>query len=289
MNFVQKTTRVLFVVAFAAAASPALATGWPQPKSHGFFKLDFSMIRARQFYGMDGQIYDLNGAGTQLSYYTAAFYGEYGLSKRLTAIAYLPFLVRNTVNEGVGAITGEVLQPGLENTAFGDVDLGVRYGFFHKGPWVLSATLMLGIPSGDYKNADLLYTGDGELNQLLQLEWGYGAARWYATGFVGVNNRTKDFSEEFRYHVEAGYWVVKNKLLAAVKLAGVESFNNGSPEGSGNGLFSNNVEYTSPQFSLTYEHRQKWGVSAQIAGAFAGRNVLASPAISLGIYGKIGS
>lgn len=280
--------RLFLTVFFTAIASLAMATGWPQPKGHGFFKLDFSMIRARQFYSMDGQIYDLNGAGTQLSNYTTAFYGEFGLSKRLTAIAYVPFLVRNTVNEGVGAITGEVLQPGLENTAFGDVDLGLRYGFFNKGSWVLSATFMLGLPSGDYKNANLLYTGDGELNQMLQVEWGYGATRWYATGFVGVNNRTKGFSEEFRYHAEFGYWIVKNKLLTAVKLAGVESFNNGDPTGSGNGLFSNNVEYTSPQFSLTYEHRQRWGLTAQVAGAFAGRNALASPAVSLGVYCKIG-
>ncbi len=286
--YINTTNRLFLALALLAIALPSFATGWPQPKSHGFFKLDFSLIRARQFYSMDGHIYDLNGARTQLGNHTLSFYGEYGLSKRLTAIAYVPFLVRNTVNEGVGALTGEILQPGLENTAFGDVDLGLRYGFFQKGPWVLSATFMLGLPTGDYKNADLLYTGDGELNQLLQVEWGYGAARWYATGFIGVNNRTKGFSEEFRYHAEAGYWLVKSKLLAAVKLAGVESWNNGNPEGSGNGLFSNNVEYVSPQFSLTYEHRQRWGVSAQIAGAFAGRNALASPAISLGVYCKIG-
>lgn len=274
----------VFILFFSGVS---FATGWPQPKGHGFFKLDFSMIRARQFFSMDGQIYDINGAGTMLGNYTTAFYGEYGLTKRLTAIAYVPFLVRNTVNEGVGAITGEILQPGLENTAFGDTDLGLRYGFLHKGPWVLSATVMFGIPSGDYQNPDLLYTGDGEFNQLLQVEWGYGAARWYATGFIGANNRTKNFSDEFRYHAEFGYWLLKNKLLAAVKVAGVESFNNGNPTGSGNGLFSNNVEFASPQLALTWEHKQKWGFTAQIAGAMSGRNALASPAISAGVYCKL--
>lgn len=266
----------------------AFANGWPQPKGHGFFKLDFSMIRARTFYGMDGNIYDINGAGTLLGNYTTSFYGEYGISNRLTAIAYVPFLVRNTVNEGVGALTGEILQPGLENTAFGDADLGLRFGLIRKGGFVLSTSLTVGIPSGDYTNADLLYTGDGEFNQLIKAEWGYGAARWYASGNIGVNNRTKGFSEEFRYHLEAGYWLLKGKLLASVKLAGVESFNNGNPTSSGNGLFSNNVEFTSPQFSLAYEHRQKWGVNAQIAGAFNGKNALASPALSVGLYVKTG-
>ncbi len=265
------------------------ADGWPQPKGHGFFKLDFSAIRSRQFFGMDGNIYDLNGAGTRLGNYTAAFYGEYGITDRLTAIAYVPFLVRNTVNEGVGAISGEVLQPGLENTAFGDVDLALRLGLLRRGAWVLSGSVRLGLPTGDFKNPDLLYTGDGEFNQLVQLEWGYGQARWYASGSAGVNNRTKGFSEEFRYQLEAGYWLLPAKVLATARLTGVESFNNGNPEGSGNGLFSNNVEYLSPQLALTYEHRGRWGLSAQIAGAVRGRNALASPALSVGVYWKMGA
>ncbi len=274
----------LFISLFSDSA---FANGWPRQKGTGFYKLDFSFIRARSYYGPDGNIYDINGAGTLLGNYTTAFYGEYGLSNKLTAVAYVPFLVHNTVNEGVGAITGEVLQPGLENTAFGDVDLGIRYGLLKKGPWVLSGSLWLGIPSGDYTNPDLLYTGDGEWNQQLRIEWGYGAARWYATGYAGVNNRTKGFSEEFRYHAEAGYWLIKNTLLASVKLAGIESFNNGDPSGTTNGLFANNVEYFSPQFGLAWEQNNKWGISALIAGALNGRNALASPSVSVGVYRKL--
>jgi len=275
------------ILVLLGAAQPAQADGWPQPKGHGFFKLDFTSIRARQFYGLDGKLYDINGAGTMLGNYTTAFYGEYGLTSKLTAIAYVPFLVRNTVNEGVGAITGEVLQQGLQNTAFGDADLGLRYGLLRKGPWVLSTSLTLGIPSGDFENADLLYTGDGEFNQLLKLEWGRGAARWYATGHVGVNNRSKGFSEEFRYQVEAGYWLLKDRLLASAKLVGVQSFQNGDPSSSSNGLFANNVQYTSPQLGLAYERKSGWGLSALLGGAMQGRNVLAAPSISLGVYWKM--
>lgn len=61
---------------------------------------------------------------------------------------------------------------------------------------MLSTSLTVGIPSGDFTDADLLYTGDGEFNQLIKAEWGYGAARWYASGNIGVNNRTKGFSEK---------------------------------------------------------------------------------------------
>lgn len=268
-------------------ATSTHAQGWPQPKGQSFLKLDFSFIRARSFYGPDGNIYDINGAGTRLGSYTTAFYGEYGITSKLTAIAYVPFVVRNTVNKGVGAITGEVLQPGLENTALGDPDLGFRFGILKKGKFVLSSSLLFGIPGGDYTNPDLLYTGDGEWNQQLRIEWGYGATRWYTNGYLGLNNRTKGFSDEARFHAEIGYWLVKSKLLASAKLATVQSFYNGEPNGTTNGLFANNVEYISPQLGLTWEHKSRWGLSALVAGAFAGSNALAAPAVAVGVYRKL--
>lgn len=278
----------LFIAAILLLTHTAAhADGWPRPKGHGYYQLSFQTIRAREFYANDGNIIDINGAGTLLSSYTAAFYGEHGLSDRLTAVAYFPFWVRNTVNEGVGEITGEVLQPGLENTAIGDVDLGLRYNFFNRKQWVLSGSLTLGLPTGDSENEDLLYTGDGEFNQLAKFEWGYGARRWYATGHLGFNNRTEDFSDELRFLAEAGYWLLPERLLAQARLATTQTLNNGNPTGSGNGLFANNVEFISPQFGLAYEFSRRWGVSLNVAGALEGRNALAAPAFTVGVYGKL--
>jgi len=278
---------ISILVLFFGIQTQLLAGGWPQPKGGGFFKLDFTFIRGEDFYGMDGNIFQINGAGTTLGNYVTAFYGEYGVTDRLTVISYVPFFVRNTVNEGVGALTGEVLQPGLENNAIGDIDLGVRYGLFAKNGWSVTTAVFLGLPTGDATNENLLFTGDGEFNQQIRLEAGYGKTNWYATGYVGFNNRTEGFSEEFRYELEFGYKFFENKLIAGAKLSGIESFNNGDPGGSGNGLFSNNVEFVSPQAFVAYEFDQKFGLSAQIAGATRGRNVLASPAISFGAYLKL--
>lgn len=285
-----KNIRLAFItlLLLVLKSDPAMGTGWPQPKGGGYFKLDFYAIRARKFFSDDTKVYDINGAGTLFGTYTTSIYGEYGVTKRLTAIAYVPFFVRNTVNEGVGAITGEVLQPGLQNNHFGDVDLGLKYNFLRRGSFVMSATLLVGLPTGDASNPDLLYTGDGEFNQFGRVDFGYGAKRWYAAGFLGVNNRTDDFSEELRYQGEFGYWLKPGSLLANVKLVGVKSFNNGSPNNTGNGLFSNNVEYVSPQLGLHYEFKNKWGVSATAAGAVSGRNALAAPSFSLGVYKKVG-
>jgi protein XagA len=263
------------------------ATGWPQPKGHGFFKLDFYSVRARQFFSDDRKVYDINGAGTVFGTYTTSLYAEYGLTPRLTAIAYVPFFVRNTVNEGVGSITGEVIQPGLEHNNVGDIDLGVKYQLWQKNRFMLSTTLMLGLPTGNSNHPDLLYTGDGEFNQFLRLDWGYGANRWYATGYVGINNRSKNFSEELRYFGEVGYWLLPEKLMGSVKISSIHSFNNGKPENTGNGLFSNNVEFVSPQVGLTYQFGAKYGISVLAGGAVMGRNVLAAPAMSVGVYAKL--
>lgn len=264
-----------------------LAGGWPQPKGNGFFKFDFSFIRAREFFGMDGETYDINGAGTTLGYYTTSLYGEYGITDKLTFIGYVPFFVRNTVNEGVGAITGDILQQGLENNSIGDIDLGLRYGLFAKNGWSVTTALLVGLPTGDFENKDLLFTGDGEFNQQLRLEAGYGANRWYATGYVGFNNRTENFSDELRFEAEFGYKFWKNRLLTGLKLSGIQSFYNGDSSGSANGLFGNNVEFLSPQAFVAYEPSPKVGFIAQISGATSGRNVLAAPAISFGVYLKV--
>lgn len=277
----------IIIILLSILQQEGWAGGWPQPKGVGFYKLDFNFIRARKFYGMDGETYDINGAGTLLGYYTTSFYGEYGITNKLTAIAYVPFYVRNTVNEGVGAFTGDILQKGLDNNNVGDIDLGLRLGLWAENRWSVTAALMFGLPTGDADNADLLFTGDGEFNQLLRLEAGYGGDRWYATGYVGFNNRTEDFSDEFRFEGEFGYKFLKNHLLTGVKLSGIQSFNNGSPTGSANGLFGNNVEFLSPQVFLAYEPNQKVGFVGQISGAVTGRNVLAAPAVSFGVYLKL--
>lgn len=285
MKIIIKSVVITFFILFLFTDS--FAGGWPQPKGGGFFKLDFSFIRAREYYGMDANIYNINGAGTRLSNYVTSFYGEYGITDRLTVVGYVPFFVRNTVNEGIGAITGETLQPGLENNSIGDIDLGLRYGLFAKNGWSVTTALFLGLPTGDSENQNLLFTGDGEFNQLLRLEAGYGTAKWYATGYVGFNNRTQDFSDEFRFELEFGHKFFDNHLIAGVKLAGTQSFNNGDPTGSGNGLFSNNVEFISPQAFLAYEFNNNLGINTQIAGAMSGRNVLAAPAVSFGVYLKL--
>ena len=273
------------IILFSIIATPSVlsAQAWTKSKGKGFYKLDFSAINAADVFDMAGKVVPFRTLGN----YSTSFYGEYGLTDKIMAIAYVPFYVRNVVNETKGNQTGTIIEPGIVNNNFGDVDLGFRFALPIKNVAV-AATLMLGIPTGDAKQVDGLFTGDGEFNQLLKIGVGTGGKRWWTQGAMGYNNRTKGFSDEFRYDFEFGYKFFNERLLAIFKINGVESFNNGTAQAAVTGLFSNNVEYLGigPEVLYYVNSKKTIGISARIAGAAKGQNVLAAPATSVGIFAE---
>ena len=273
------------IILFSIIATPSVlsAQAWTKSKGKGFYKLDFSAINAADVFDMAGKVVPFRTLGN----YSTSFYGEYGLTDKIMAIAYVPFYVRNVVNETKGRQTGNIIEPGIANDNFGDVDLGFRFALPIKNVAV-AATLMLGIPTGDAKQVDGLFTGDGEFNQLLKIGVGTGGKRWWTQGAMGYNNRTKGFSDEFRYDFEFGYKFFNERLLAIFKINGVESFNNGTAQAAVTGLFSNNVEYLGigPEVLYYVNSKKTIGISARIAGAAKGQNVLAAPATSVGIFAE---
>ncbi|MEZ4959746.1 MAG: hypothetical protein R2830_08010 [Saprospiraceae bacterium] len=253
---------------------------WPQPKGGGFFKLDHTFIIAGNFYDPAGEVQPLRTLGN----YTTSFYGEYGITNRFTGIAYLPFWVRNTLNETKGRQSGQIIEPARTNDAFGDVNLGLKYGILTKTPVLLSASITLGLPTGDSDNVDGLLTGDGEFNQLLTLEAGAGLGKGWVSGGIGYNNRTQGFADEFRFGLEAGVKLSKGRLLLIFKLDGIQALNNSNAGVQGNALFSNEVEFLSPQVEAAWKLNEKWGVSYRFGGAVSGQNVLAAPSHSFGVF-----
>lgn len=257
------------------------AQAWTKGKGKGFYKLDFASIQAKNVYDMSGEIAPFRTLGN----YTASFYGEYGITGKLTAVLNMPFFVRNVVNETRGRQTGNTIEPGIVNNHFGDMDLGFRLSIPVKN-FAMSANLLFGIPTGDARQTDGLFTGDGEFNQLLKISAGKGKTRWWTQGSLGFNNRTNGFSDEFRYDFEYGYKFFQDRLLVILKINGIESFENGAIEAARAGLFSNNVEFAGigPEL-LYYTHsNKKFGLTARFTGALKGQNVLAAPAAALGLF-----
>lgn len=268
---------------------PMLADdAWPQPKRGGYFKLNQWWLIADQHY-TDIGLLDPNV--TSGLYFTSV-YAEYGLTDRFTAQVYFPFFARSLFNNTVSATTGEIITPGEAINSVGDMDLGFRYGLLQKNSFSLSAFVQLGLPFGKSMggSSGVLQTGDGEFNQALRMEVGQGLqfgkfSGWFK-GYLGVNNRTKGFSDEFQYGTEIGTNFGKGKVLLIGRLYGVESFNNGTlpSEAAGTSIFANNTEHLTISPEINVKITKKWGLSANFAKPLSGKLIYANTAYSIGVY-----
>ncbi len=258
--------------------------GWPQPKRGGYFKLSQNYIRSPYFYAPDGSIVDI----TTIQLFTTSVYGEYGFTNRLTGLIYFPFFVRNTLNAIQYNQSGNSV-PGDSFQSIGDTDIGIKYGLVVNKPIVLSATLMLGLSFGEPAGgtSQILQTGDGEFNQMVKVDasFSFHPKPVYVSAYAAFNNRTNGFSDEIRFGGEVG--LTLKKFIPILKLNVVQSLYNGNAEEAQNGIFSNNTEYVSPTIELNYQLTEKIGVSGSGGFAFAGKNILAAPNWSLGVYLKL--
>lgn len=267
------------------------AGGWPQPKGHGYFKIGQWWVIADQHFtdvgGIDPNV--TNGI------FNTFAYAEYGLTDRLTAVAYFPFFSRTYFNNTVSGTTGELLKAGEAVNSIGDTDFSLRYAWIPQGKVVLSSTLLLGLPTGKSQGGSdgVLQTGDGEFNQLLRMDAGtsfrLGKQNAYANAYFGFNNRTRGFSDELRFGVEAGVGLAADKLYLTLRLDGVESLNNGDPTNTPNptSVFANNAEFLAISPEVAYFVTPRWGVSVGAGGAFSGRLIYARPSYNVGVFFKL--
>ena len=262
--------------------------GWTPPKGGLYLKLSEWWIISNQHY-TDAGLIDPN---TTSGIFNTSFYGEYGLTDRVAVLAYFPFFSRSYMNNVVSGTTGEILIPGEAINSVGDTDVSIKYALTPKSKIRIAATLTLGLPLGNSAGGSQknLQTGDGEFNQILQLDASSGFSikklSMYATATVGFNNRTKGFSDEFRYGFEVGAAFLKNKLWVIGRLTGVESFKNGTLASDANStsIFANNSEFSSFAVEVAYYVTPKVGVSAAYAGAFRGEIIFANPSYSVGVF-----
>ena len=273
----------LIVVALIISQNLFAGGGWSEKKGNGYFKFGQYTIRAGNFFSPGGDIVPI----TTVSLYSTSFYAEYGLSDKVTGIAHIPFFVRSTLNEIKFNQSGTTI-PGDEVSSFGDPIIGFKYGLFQDKSIVVGSSILFGIPFGNDRGGEgqILQTGDGEFNQLLKLEASksFYPKPMYATLMTGFNNRTKGFSEEVHYGFELGY-TIKDKMLVALKVAGVESLQNGNPTGAAsNGIFSNNTEYLGVTPEVSYFLNDRLGLSAAVGFALKGERILAAPAYQFGVY-----
>lgn len=266
--------------------------GWTSGKGHGYFKLSEWWLVADQHFTGKGDIDPNITLGT----YTTAIYGEYGLTDKLDVQVYFPFFSRNFHNEEVSGTLGTQSRAGRALNAVGDLDIGIKYGLITGKKIVLSAHLMLGLPTGkssfDIDSDEIaLGTGDGEFNQLIGLNAStshqFGSTNAFATLGAEFNSRTKGFSDQTRVNVEFG-GTFKEKLTLVYKLQWLNSLQNGDVSlEDGVGIFSNNIEYVSFTYELGYAVTNRFGLAFGVGGVYLAKLILANPSYSMGVYMKI--
>lgn len=262
--------------------------GWPQEKGHGYFKVSQWWLISNQHF-TDAGLIDPNVTN---KIFNTSIYGEYGLTPRLTGIVYAPFFSRALFNNIRSGTTNEILVPGEAINSFGDTDVSLKYGLTPKKSVAVSATLTLGLPLGNSRGGSQgnLQTGDGEFNQLIQVDAGKSYQLFgknaYANIYAGFNNRTGGYSDEFRFGAETGVQLFDNRLIALVRVYGIKSFKNGTlADGiTGTSIFANNSEHITISPEVAWKFGKNWGVSATAGGAVYGRIIFASPAYSAGVF-----
>jgi hypothetical protein len=260
--------------------------GWTREEGSGFYKIgQFWIISDEHFTSSGGK--DPNGTrGTFLT----SIYAEYGFTDRITGIVYFPFFARSLVYDQVSETTGNIITEGEAINSVGDADLTFKYGLIQNKPMVVSASLTFGIPLGeDMGGSDgSLQTGDGEFNQQLTID----VSRSFKTGkfypylsvYSGFNNRTRGFSDEFRYGFETGITI--NKWTIIGRLVGVESLKNGESNfnSSGTSLFGNNASYLSISPEISYNMTDKTGISFSYYQPLRGELIFSKPAYSFSVF-----
>ncbi len=260
---------------------------WSKGKGNGYYKLSAWYLSYDEHFTDNGK--DDNTTRTQFS---TNVYAEYGISDKLDVIAYIPFFSKASENNVISGTTGETITNGESLSSFGDVDLGVRYALYKKGNWAADVKLLLGLPTGEDQGGSngSFQTGDGEFNQYLSSSLGYSTTindlPFYAKSYLGYNNRSEGFSDEFRTGLEAGVNLFNKKFWLISRINVVKSLKNGTLNAiNGNGsIFANNVEFSSFGFEGAYYITDKIGISASFDSAFSGKIIAASPSFSGGIF-----
>jgi len=285
---------IFFALTFFFAIHANAGGPWPQQKGIGYYKLSQWWLNFDRHYTDSGLI-DPN---VTTGIYNTFFYGEYGITDRLTGVVNAPLFSRNFTNNLISGTTGETIVKGDALNSIGDIDLGVKYGLTKPGSaFPVAASITFGLPTGKSVGGEQgnLQTGDGEFNQIFQIDAGKGFKigkniNSYMSAYVGINNRTNGFSEEFRYGIEYGAGLFDQKLWLIARLNGIESFKNGDTAETVNStsIFANNTEFSSYGVEAAFYVTKQVGFSASFASAFRGEIIAAAPSYSVGVFYDLG-
>ncbi len=195
LNF-RVTIRVITLPLLILTGQTAFAGAWTLPEGKSYHKVAGNFFTADRNFGQDPAGFN------EFNDYTINYYGEFGLTDKLTFITQLP--IRHSESESFGTT--------INNTGVGDVDLGLRYNFLNTS-WVVSGQFTYKAPFL-YDEDDTLPLGNGQSDFEFRLQLGKSLHPYGYFGLeVGYRFRDEDPSDEIRYLAEYGFDLNENIYL----------------------------------------------------------------------------
>lgn len=211
------------------------------------------------------------------------FYGEYGLSRKTTAIIALPLrrmesgsTIRATGDYAAGTLFG-----------LGNISLGLRHSL---GGDVVkaAATLRVDLPTNAYQATSGLRTGFPATTILPMISVGRGYRRAYWFAYGGYGFRTEGYNHFLNVGLEAGLKVQKCWFIGFTDV--VDPASEPTAElpllNRQTSLFVPEQAYVALGGKFSWSPNRFLGLTASAAGAAYGRNVPAMPAYSIGAFFK---
>ncbi|MFH4966389.1 hypothetical protein V8G69_15415 [Gaetbulibacter sp. M235] len=226
-------------------------SGWTRKAKSYYLLSSLSYYSSKDYYTTEG---NLSNTGSRFNSSALLFYGEYGVTDRITASLDLPVIMLNSFSstETVGGV--------------GSVNLGLKYKLFKKAPIAFQAIFEIptnnGINLARAKKANELGTfdeinlptSDGEFNVWANLiaSKSFPDGKTYGSIYTGINFRTNSFSNQFHAGAEVGHLFFKRLYLIG-KLRIQEKLDSGNENQNGSFLYGEGTTFTSLGLNAIYK------------------------------------
>ena len=250
-----KSISILLFILYSGNAHTQ--SGWTKGKGEFFGKIDFSRLSTDNYYSPSGTALKTNVFNQN----AINFYGEYGLKKRISLIAYAP-LWRQNYFETTNKVNG-----------IGDLRLEFKYRLIKNDHWPVSISIGPEIPTGrsnayaenkaNPQDRINLPTGDGEFNVWTTIAASRSLGKGYLSIFGAYNKRTSyhglRFQDQYQIGGELGVNPIKplwlNVKLRSQWATGESKYPElGFVRGDG-------TTYTLISGEAFYRFNKKWGAS----------------------------
>jgi len=268
-----KSTRVLCACLALLLAAPSLRAGaWTPEKGKTYLKLAATQFSSLANFDVNGNRFDpfedFPDRYSRFRDRNLSVYFETGLTHRL---ALYGTAVYKEIEQRT--VLGFIEPVGVENSGFGNVELGLRYRL-NQGPDVWSVALLAKLPYL-YDEDELFSLGNGQEDFEGRLLYGRSLGRGFYAGLeAGYRLRLEEPSDEYRFLAELGW--SQGRFYTRAKLDGYRAVDDFEAQtGFSNPILSLQFDLTRLELTAGVDLGRGWSLEYTYADTLDGKNTAA--------------